>query len=117
MPIAPETLFANLANQTRLRCVALLLRHPELCVCELTQALRMTQPHISRHLALLRESGLLVDRRAGLWVYYQVNPHLAEWMARMLRDLLDGVADRPPYCDDAATLAQMADRPGTSRCA
>ncbi|MGB5736079.1 MAG: metalloregulator ArsR/SmtB family transcription factor, partial [Thiohalocapsa sp.] len=47
--------FSALANDTRLRCLLLLSRHAELCVCELTHALGASQPHISRHLAQLRE--------------------------------------------------------------
>lgn len=117
MDIAPDNLFSSLANDTRLRSLVLLLRHDELCVCELTQALGVSQPHVSRHLALLRESGLVSDRREGLWVYYRVHPDLPAWVRRMLQDLMDGVADRSPFADDARELARMPKRPGAPRCA
>lgn len=117
MDIAPESLFSSLANETRLRSLMLLLRHGELCVCELTHALGLAQPHVSRHLALLREVGLVSDRREGLWVHYRIHPDLPEWVRRVLQDVFDGAADRSPFADDARVLAQMPNRPGAPRCA
>ena len=76
MNISPESLFAAMANSTRLRCLLLLLAHEELCVCELTHAIGAAQPNISRHLAQLREAGLVNDRREGLWIHYRINPEL-----------------------------------------
>ena len=95
----------------------LLEGHEELCVCELTHALGISQPHVSRHLALLRESGLVVDRRAGLWVYYRLNPKLAEWVSNILTQTYQGLASESPYADDAKALQAMPDRPDSPRCA
>jgi DNA-binding transcriptional ArsR family regulator len=50
----PVPLFTVLANETRLRCLSLLATHAALCVCELTHALGVAQPHVSRRLAQLR---------------------------------------------------------------
>jgi DNA-binding transcriptional ArsR family regulator len=72
MDLRPTELFAALANDARLRCLLLLLRHGALCVCELTYATGAVQPHVSRYLAQLREQGLVADRR-GLWVYYRIH--------------------------------------------
>jgi ArsR family transcriptional regulator len=117
MDIAPANLFSSLANETRLRSLMLLLRHDELCVCELTHALGVAQPHISRHLALLRESGLVSDRREGLWVYYRIHPDLPEWVRRVLQDIFAGISGRAPFHDDAKVLSKMPNRPGAPRCA
>jgi ArsR family transcriptional regulator len=117
MDVAPDSLFSSLANDTRLRSLMLLLRHDELCVCELTHALGVAQPHISRHLALLRESGLVSDRREGLWVHYRIHPELSEWVRRVLQDVFEGNAERAPFRDDAEVLAKMPNRPGAPRCA
>ncbi len=117
MDITADSLFASLANDTRLRSLMLLMGHDELCVCELTHALGVAQPHISRHLALLRESGLVTDRRKGLWVHYRINPDLPDWVVSVLRDSFDGVSDQYPFRDDAAALTKMANRPGAPRCA
>ena len=60
-----DTFFKMLADSTRLRCLLLMQAEGELCVCELTHALNLSQPKISRHLAHLREAGVLVARRNG----------------------------------------------------
>src|SRR5690606_12109290 len=75
-PMTPPALFKALADETRARIVLLITHEQELCVCELTCALNQSQPKISRHLAQLRASGLLADRRQGQWVYYRLHPHL-----------------------------------------
>ena len=66
---ALETLFKALSDRTRLRILSLLAQG-EVCVCEIHGALGIPQPTASRHLAYLRRSGLVTDRRKGLWVYY-----------------------------------------------
>ena len=109
--------FSALANDTRLRCLALLSRHAELCVCELTHALGASQPHISRHLGQLRELGIVTDRRAGLWVYYRINPALPSWAAAVIEQTTSGTAGSSPFAEDEARLAAMANRPGAARCA
>lgn len=109
--------FSALANDTRLRCLALLSRHTELCVCELTHALGASQPQISRHLGQLRELGIVTDRREGLWVYYSVNPALPSWAGVVLAQTASGTADSSPFTEDEAALTAMVNRPGAARCA
>lgn len=109
-------LFSALAHETRLRCLILLSRHAELCVCELTHALGASQPHISRHLAQLRELGIVADRREGLWVFYRIHPALPSWAKSVLRETTSGTADSSPFAEDEARLATMANRPGAARC-
>ncbi|MDO9188995.1 MAG: metalloregulator ArsR/SmtB family transcription factor [Sulfurimicrobium sp.] len=60
--------FESLSDETRRRILVLILKHEELCVCELFQALDVPQPKVSRHLAVLREAVVLAQRREGLWV-------------------------------------------------
>ena len=57
MSLTPLQLFKNLSDETRLGIVLLLKEMGELCVCDLCAALDQSQPKISRHLAMLRESG------------------------------------------------------------
>lgn len=117
MPITPSELFAALAHDTRLRCLLLLLAHQELCVCELTHAIGASQPHMSRHLAQLREAGLVSDRRAGLWIHYRINPALPDWVLKVLHDSAAGLSASAPFASDTETLASMPNRPGAPRCA
>ncbi|GFO59191.1 transcriptional regulator [Geomonas silvestris] len=65
-------LFKALSDETRLRILALLIANGELCVCDLTATLQLPQSTVSRHLAYLRKSGLVRDRREGLWMYYSL---------------------------------------------
>ena len=117
MPLVPTEFFSALAHDTRLRCLMLLLANSELCVCELTHAIGAVQPHMSRHLAQLRELGLVVDRREGLWIHYRINPDLPEWAGKVLRETAAGVGGRDPFSSDAKALIRMPDRPGAPRCA
>lgn len=117
MNVNPTDLFAALANNIRLRCLMLLVEHDELCVCELTHALGVVQPHVSRHLAQLRELGVVMDRRAGLWVHYRIHPALPSWALAILRETAAGVIDQSPFADDRQALAQMPNRPSATRCA
>ena len=66
-----ETLFAALADGTRLRLLNL-MRDDEVCVCFFTEVLHESQPKISRHLAFLRKSGIVESRREGKWVHYRI---------------------------------------------
>ncbi len=117
MDIDPARLFSALAHDTRLRCLLLLLGHQELCVCELTHAIGAAQPHMSRHLAQLREVGLVADRREGLWIYYRINSGLPAWVREVLHEVASGLAGQASFAADRAALALMPNRPGASRCA
>lgn len=65
------SLFKALSDETRLRIVVL-LSEKELCVCQLMWALDLDQAKISRHLTILRNAGLVNDRRQGLWIFYSL---------------------------------------------
>jgi len=117
MHTEPELFFQMLADCTRLRIAMLLQRHGELCVCELTHALDLSQPKISRHLGQMRASGLVQTRRAGRWMYYCLEPDLQTWMQAALNATLDGVTALSPYREDAQMLTDMPNRPGASCCA
>jgi ArsR family transcriptional regulator len=61
------------ADPNRVRVLAA-LREGELCVCELADALELTQSTLSTHLQVLREGGLVQSRRQGKWIYYAMAP-------------------------------------------
>jgi ArsR family transcriptional regulator len=110
--ITLETFYRLLGDPTRLRCLQLLASQGELCVCELTTALDAIQPKISRHLATLREAGIVSDRRAGQWIYYRLHPELADWQLQTLQLSLQ--AHSEDYSADQTRLLTMKDRPGKS---
>ena len=65
-------LFHALADQTRLEILEE-LKDGECCVCELTDTLRAGQSRLSFHLKVLKDAGLIRDRRDGRWMYYSVH--------------------------------------------
>ena len=75
VPLTFETetrLLALLAHPIRLQIVEL-LRHGEVCVCDMQAALNQRQAYVSQHLMALREAGLVTCRKDGLRVYYQLS--------------------------------------------
>src|SRR5512135_2494811 len=65
-------IFKALSEETRLRILKL-LENGELCVCDIVAALDMVQPKVSFHLNVLKEAGLLKDRKQGRWSYYSLD--------------------------------------------
>ncbi len=105
----PLIFFKSLADETRLVMLLLISEQQELCVCELTTALGLSQPKISRHLALLKSNEILVSRRQGQWVYYSLAPSLPNWC---LASLHGSSVDAPNFFKQSVIrLTQMGDRP------
>lgn len=61
-----------LSDETRLRIMALLFQK-EMCVCEICDVIEESQPKVSRHLAKLRDAGLVRDERQSQWVFYYLD--------------------------------------------
>jgi len=109
--IDTTTLFKALVDETRLRCLILMVREKELCVCELGYALGESQPKISRHLAMLRKAEVVQDRREGQWIYYSTHPGLPKWALKIIQSAADGVVGIDPFQDDQKRLLAMPGRP------
>jgi len=78
-----------LAEPTRLDAMRVLADGSEHCVCELMQKLGATQSRMSRHMLVLRQAGLVVDRRDAQWVRYRINPDLPPSLARLVEAALE----------------------------
>lgn len=76
--------FKALSDPTRLNILKIITLHQSVCVCEFTAQLQLSQPKISRHLALLRECSILATERQGQWVYYHLHPQLPAWAKEIL---------------------------------
>ena len=110
MSMTADRLFHLLADETRLRSILLLHAEGRLCVCELVYALGLSQPKISRHLAQLRDGGLVVDERRGQWVHYRLADDLPDWVHAVIvaaGRAGDGQADRE-------RLRSMPERPAVT---
>lgn len=79
-------LFHALSDETRL---ALLdrLKEGEQCVCELTDAMKAGQSRLSFHLKVLKEAGLIEDRREGRWMYYSLSTRVIEELESLIDSL------------------------------
>lgn len=86
LPTAAQ-LFQALSDPTRLEIVAR-LRTGERCVCDLQDLLDAAQSRLSFHLKVLRECGLVTDRREGRWVYYTLNANALAAARSRLDDLM-----------------------------
>ena len=82
--LSPLSFFKFLAEETRLKTLLMLSQKEELCVCDFTDALNISQPKISRHLADLRKCELVQDTRRGKWVYYRLHPNLPVWAREII---------------------------------
>lgn len=82
--LEPSVFYKCLSDDTRLCILLLVQQKKELCVCELVDALALSQPKISRHLALLRNAHLLIDERREKWVYYRLNTQLPTWALHVI---------------------------------
>jgi ArsR family transcriptional regulator len=111
-----DQFFRALGDLTRLRILVLLAGEGELCVCELTHALDEIQPKVSRHLAQLRELGLVLDRRQGQWIYYRMNLDLPAWCTTVMMAATEGIRAQPPFTQDLQALRDIADRPDSACC-
>jgi ArsR family transcriptional regulator len=94
-----EDLFKALADKTRLRILAL-LGNNEVCVCHIHDSLGLPQPTVSRHLAYLRRSGLVVARRDGVWMHYQISRALDPVAQRVVDAAVDALRQVPATSQD-----------------
>ena len=76
-----------LSDETRLRILNLLMER-ECCVCEVMQALDISQTRASRNLGILEDAGFLKERRDGVWIVYSVDGETANRYAVSLAKLL-----------------------------
>lgn len=101
-----EAFFLALGDRTRLRLLNI-LRDGEVCVCYFTETLQELQPKISRHLAYLRQAGLVETSREGKWVYYRLAEPADENAARVLREVMNWLATDEQMQQDRARLLQI----------
>lgn len=102
-----------LADETRLRIVAL-LSHGELCVCHLESALELSQPTVSRQMAVLRAAGLVESRRQGTWVFYRLAQPADSFSQAQLKALVASFGKKVELRRDVARLLRSRG-PGACR--
>ena len=100
-----------LAEPTRVRILHLLRRAP-LCVGDLVSVLGVLQPNVSRHLAYLRDSGLVEGERRGGWSFYGLAPARAGFHRKLLELLEEAAAELPDARRDDAALRKLQNKGG-----
>ncbi len=83
-----QDILIALCDPTRRSALALVWGGGEYCVCELMVCLGASQSRMSRHMKMLREAGLVLDRRDAQWVRYRRNPNLAPELAAVIDAVL-----------------------------
>ena len=90
-------LFHALSDETRLEIIEL-LRKGERCVCELTDSLDAAQSRLSFHLRVLKDAGIVRDRKDGRWVHYELVPDVFEEMETLVAGLKPRALPRSEAC-------------------
>jgi ArsR family transcriptional regulator, arsenate/arsenite/antimonite-responsive transcriptional repressor len=98
-----DAMFRAVSDRTRLRILNL-LRDGELCVCHIVDVLNLPQPKVSRHLAYLRRTGLVLARKEGLWSYYHLAAAQSEFHEKLLQCLGTCFKEVPDLSRDAERL-------------
>lgn len=105
-----QLFFQSLGDLTRLRLMNL-MADQEVCVCYLVKILGSSQPKISRHLAYLRNAGIVMARRDGKWMHYRIVTPPHSGAAQILRQTLDWMQEEKAMQADRARLARISTSP------
>jgi ArsR family transcriptional regulator len=105
---AEAQLFKALSDPTRLRIVSLLAVKGELCVCYLAEALAAQDFKISRHLSILRSTGVVEARREGTWMHYKLAPPRSEIEKCLFDGLRRELKRHPTVREDLKRLSRAA---------
>ncbi|HTC74670.1 MAG TPA: metalloregulator ArsR/SmtB family transcription factor [Edaphobacter sp.] len=103
-------LFAALADRTRLRLLNL-MNGREVCVCYFVEILKQSQPKISRHLAYLRNAGVVTARREGKWMHYSIERPADAGAAAILDAALTSLATDREMQSDLSRLSKACCEP------
>jgi ArsR family transcriptional regulator len=90
-------LFHALSDETRLEIIEL-LRQGERCVCELTDTLDAAQSRLSFHLRVLKDAGIVRDRKDGRWVHYELDPEAFEEVETLVAAMKPHAVRRSEPC-------------------
>jgi len=100
-------MFKALSDETRLRILCLLL-DGELCVCDIMAVLQLPQSTVSRHLAYLKNTGWVNDRRCGVWMYYSIMDNGNSLQKRLLESLRENLSDIETAAADRERLNRFS---------
>ena len=105
-----ERFFQALGDNTRLRLLNL-MGDQEICVCYFVEILNQPQPKISRHLAYLRNAGIVTTRRDGKWMHYRIVMPPNEGATRVLQEILQWFKEEKTMQADRGKLSKACCTP------
>ena len=110
--------YKALADESRLLILEMLASQ-EMCVCEIIAKLNISQPAVSHHLKILRQAGLVIDKKDGKWIYYTLNeqvfeqvfkdynPAVIDVYARSIRNRLAGLRPSDMRRENSVCLLEI----------
>jgi len=108
--------FSALGNETRLRCLHLVAVNGEACVCEIVQALAITQPSASKALNSLKSVGLLNVRREANWNYFSLNKGMSESAKSIITAAVKELASSSTHSADQKRFVRLDLRENKTQC-
>jgi ArsR family transcriptional regulator len=103
-------IFKALSDDTRIRILKL-LEGGELCICKIMEILDMKQSRVSRHMGILKNAGLVTDRRDGKWVHYSLHPRPEDLSHKEIISLLEKcLKDDGMVAHDREKLKQLLEK-------
>lgn len=105
-----EKFFSALADRTRLRLLNL-MREDEVCVCFFVEVLQTNQPKISRHLAYLRNAGVVATRKDGKWMHYRILEPSDPHARKVLNEVMTWIAEDREMQRDRERLVKVCCSP------
>lgn len=112
-PADSAQMFKALGDETRIRMLGL-LRHGELCVCDIMEVLKLPQSTASRHLAYLRNSKWVSGTRKGKWMYYRLRENSCE--QPVIRSIIEYLASIAQIQEDYRVLLRHLETKGDHAC-
>jgi len=101
-----------LSDEIRLRIVSLLMEN-ELCVCELMEALKMSQSRISNHLRVLRNIGIIRAKREGKWMFYSLaNDTMDDAVLEIIQVIVRKINERDYLAREKALIDKLIPKRG-----
>ena len=95
-----------ISDESRLRILNLIVSADEICVCDIESTLGFSQTKVSRHLTILKNAGLVNDRRQGLWMLYKLSETQFEAYKNLLVGLKEVFSSSPIFQEDLLRLAK-----------
>ncbi len=98
-------IFKALGDENRMRILFMLKERP-LCVCEIAEVLNIALSTISAHLRLMKNSGLIEDKKEGRWVIYNINKDNV-YFCRLLHFIEEQMREDPQISRDRVLISQI----------